>query len=133
MMKMATSDGSLLRQGPGTGSRLVFSGYRGLRRRDSQSRFLSWGVCIYKNFWRRSHVRGGLRVVHEIGRAPRGVGCALHPRGWLEILLAQLFYSRGFFWSIKNHQKLARQLDSVWYSFFVKLKNKEKTETSTGL
>ena len=25
-----------------------------------------------------------------------------------------------------NHQKLARQLDSVWYSFSVKLKNKEK-------
>ena len=32
----------------------------------------------------------------------------------------------------KNRQKLARQLDSVWYSFSVKLKNKEKTETGTG-
>ena len=65
--------------------------------------------------------------------APRGVGCALDTRGRLGTLLAQLFYSRGFFWSIKNHQKLARQLDSVWYSFSVKLKNKEKTETCTGL
>ena len=56
-----------------------------------------------------------------------------HPRGWPETLLDQLFYSGGFFWSIKNHQKLARQLDSVWYSFCVKLKNKEKTETGTRL
>src|SRR3989337_2818510 len=57
---------------------------------------------------------------------PRDRGRALHPRGWLGTLLAQLFYSGGFFWSIKNHQKWARQLDSVWYSLSVKLKNKEK-------
>ena len=56
-----------------------------------------------------------------------------HPRGQPGTLLAQLFYSGGFFWSIKNHQKLARQLDSVWYSFSVKLKNKEKIETGTWL
>ena len=31
MMKMATGEGSPLRQGAGTGSRLVFGGYRGLR------------------------------------------------------------------------------------------------------
>ena len=64
---------------------------------------------------------------------PRGRGRALHPRGWLGTLLAQLFYSRGFFWSIKNHQKLARKLDSVWYSFSVRLKKRKKTETGTGL
>ena len=64
---------------------------------------------------------------------PRDRGRALLSRGWLGTLLAQLFYSGGFFWSIKNHQKLARQLDSFWYSFSVKLKNKEKTETGTGL
>ena len=52
----------------------------------------------------------------------QGVGRAPHPRGQPGTLLAQLFYSGGFFWSIKNHKKLARQLDSVWYSFFVKLK-----------
>ena len=66
------------------------------------------------------------------GRA-QGVGRALHPRGWPGTLLAQLIYSGGFFWSIKNHQKLARQLDSVWYPFYIKLKNKEKTETGTRL
>ena len=73
--------------------------------------------------------RGGLK---DGGRA-QGVGHTLHPRGWLGTLLAQLFYSGGFFWSIKIHQKLARQLDSVWYSFSVKLKNKEKIETGTRL
>ena len=67
-------------------------------------------------------------AVYMAGRGP-----LLHPRGWLGTLLAQLFYSGGFFWSIKNHQKSARQLDFVWYSFSVKLKNKEKTETGTGL
>ena len=35
MIKMATSEGSPLRQGARTGSRLVFGGYRGLRRRNS--------------------------------------------------------------------------------------------------
>ena len=56
------------------------------------------------------------------------------PSSWMaQTLLAQLFYSRGFFWSIKNHQKLARHLDSIWYSFSVELKNKEKTKTGTGL
>ena len=33
----------------------------------------------------------------------------------------------------KKLSKLARQLDSVWYSCSVELKNKEKTETGTGL
>ena len=31
-----------------------------------------------------------------------------HPRGQPGTLLAQLFYSGGLFWSIKNRQKLAR-------------------------
>ena len=72
MMKMATGEGSPLRPGAGTGSRLVFGGYRGLRRRNSRSRLCSGSFCIYRNFWRRSHVRGGLRVVHEIGGRAQG-------------------------------------------------------------
>ena len=35
----------------------------------------------------------------------QGVGHALRPREWLGTLLAQIFYSGGFFWSTKNHQK----------------------------
>ena len=70
MMKMATGEGSPLRQGAGTGSRLVFGGYRGLRRRNSRSRFLSGGFCIYRNFWRRSHVRGGVSGLSTRQKAP---------------------------------------------------------------
>ena len=55
-----------------------------------------------------------------------------HPRGRPGTLLAQLFYTGVFFWSVKNHQKLARQLDSVWYSFSAKLKNKEKQKLALG-
>ena len=40
MMKMASGDGLPLRQGAGTGSRLGFRGYRGLRRRNFRSRVL---------------------------------------------------------------------------------------------
>ena len=67
------------------------------------------------------------------GREARPGGWARpHPRGQPGTLLAQLFYSRGFFWSIKNHQKLARQLDSVCYPFSVEVKNKEKKELALG-
>ena len=84
-------------------------------------------VSVFIGIFGVGFASGGLRVVHEVGaHAP-------HPRGQPGTLLAQLFHSRGLFWSIKNNQKLARQLDSVWYSFSVKLKNKEKTETGTGL
>ena len=49
----------------------------------------------------------------EANEAATRAGARPHPRGWLGTLLAQLFYSGGFLWFIKNHQKLARQLDSV--------------------
>ena len=91
------------------------------------------GVSVFIGIFGIGFTSGGSpRRPRDRGRA-QGVGHALHPRGRPGTLLAQLFYSGGFFWSIKNHQKLARQLDSVWYSFSVKLKNKEKTETGTGL
>ena len=129
---MATGEGSPLRQGAGTGSRLVFCVYRGLRWWNSRSMVFSRGFCIYRNFWRRSHVRGSPSHPWDKG-ARLGGGHAPHPRGKPGTLLAQLFYSGGFFWSIKNHQKLARQLDSVWYSFSVKLKNKEKQKLALAL
>ena len=49
MMKMATGDGSPLRQGAGIGPRMVFGCYRGLRRRNSRSRFIFGGFHIYRN------------------------------------------------------------------------------------
>ena len=41
MMKMATSEGSPLRQGAGMGSQEVFGGYRGLRQRNFRSILIS--------------------------------------------------------------------------------------------
>ena len=90
------------------------------------------GVSVFIGIFGIGLTSGG-SPSHPRGRgASRGVGRALHPRGWLGTLLAQLIYSGGFFWSIKNRQKLARQLDSIWYSFSIKLKNKEKIEIRTG-
>ena len=83
------------------------------------------GVSIFIGIFGVGLTSGG-SLSHPRDRgAPRGVGRTLHPCGWLATLLAQLFYSGGFFWSIKNHQKFARQLDSVWYSSSIKQKNKE--------
>ena len=47
MMKMATGEGSPLRQGAETGSRLVFGGYRSLRRWNSRSIVLSHHFRVY--------------------------------------------------------------------------------------
>ena len=57
VMKMTTGDGSPLRQGAEIGSRLVFGGYRGLRRRNSRSRLCSGSLGIYKRCWHREQVR----------------------------------------------------------------------------
>ena len=76
---------------------------------------------------------GGPRGSHEVGGAPSGVGRASHPHGCLRTPVAHLQYSVGFFWSKNNLRKFSGQLDSVWYSFSVKLKIKEKIETGTGL
>ena len=59
------------------------------------------GVSVFIGIFGIGLTSGGLRVTHVIGGAPRGVGRALHPRGWLGTLLAQLFYFEGLFWSIK--------------------------------
>ena len=58
MMKMATGEGLPPPAGCRNGSRLVFGGYRGLRRRNSRSRFLSGSLGIYKRCWTREQVRG---------------------------------------------------------------------------
>jgi hypothetical protein len=76
---------------------------------------------------------GGLRAVHDVGRHAQGGGRAPHPRGQPGTLLACFWYSVGFFWSKNNLREISGQLDSVWFSFSAILKNKEKTETGTGL
>ena len=102
MMKMATGDGFPLRQGAGTGSRLVFGGYRGLRRRNSRSRFLSGGFRIYKTRWRREQVRG----THEGVTSPqaRPGGWARLPGSWLPRDSSPVSFSSGIFDIFhKNH------------------------------
>ena len=74
MMKMATGEGSPLRQGAGTGCRLVFGGYRGLQRWNSRPILFSGGFSTYMIFWRRSHVRGVSGLSTRQGPTPRGVG-----------------------------------------------------------
>ena len=76
---------------------------------------------------------GGPRGSHEVGGRAQGVGRALYPHGGLGTLLVHLRCFVGFFWSKNNLRKFSGQLDSVWYSFSVKLKIKEKIETGTGL
>ena len=70
MMKMATGDGSLLRQGVGIGARLIFGGYSGLWRRDSRSRFCSGSLEIYRRGWRRFHIRGPHKESTRQGARP---------------------------------------------------------------
>ena len=91
MMKMDTGEGSPLRQGAGTGSRLVFGGYKGLRRRNSRSRLCSGSLGIYKSCWRREQVRGVSEAATREGGAPRGVGRA-----------PTLVGASGLFWSISD-------------------------------
>ena len=132
MIKMATGDDSLLRQGVGTGFWLVFGGYRGLRQRNSGLGFFS-GVSVFIGIFGVGLTSGG-SPSHPRGRGPRPGGRPRPPPSWMArdcsgptILLWGLLLDH------KKHKKLARQLDFVCYSFSVKLKNKEKTETGTGL
>ena len=86
MMKMATSEGSPLRQDAGTGSRLTFGGYRGLRRRNSRSNLRS-DVLGYMEIYRRKKYVGGARGAHEGGGRAQGGGRAPLPRVLLEASL----------------------------------------------
>ena len=84
MMKMAT--------GEGFPSRLVFGAYGGFWQRNSRSRLFSGGFCIYRNFWCRSHVKGG-SPSRPRDRGPRLGGRARpHPRGALVAPLTDFFH-----------------------------------------
>ena len=76
---------------------------------------------------------GTPRGIHKVGGCAQGVGSTPHPHGGIGTLLAHLRYSVGFLWSKNKLREIAGKLDSVWFSFSATLKNKEKTETGTGL
>ena len=109
MMKMASGDGFPLRQGAGTGSRLVFRGYRGLRRRNSRSRFLSGGYGIYRSTWRWNHVRGVLKGPTSQGARPRLVASSGLLSG---IFLLQYFFYFPKIFSV-NFQPIPRPFISA--------------------
>ena len=90
MMKMATGEGSPLRQGAETGSRLVFGGYRGLRRRNSQSILLPEGFRVYGDIWAEEVHQGSNEVATRQGGAP-APWARPHPRGPLVAPLTDLF------------------------------------------
>ena len=83
MMKMATDDGFPLWQGAGTGSREVFGGYRGLRRRNSRSIVFPEGLGYMDLYRRKKSVRGATRGPRGWRARPGGWACPL-PRGLLE-------------------------------------------------
>ena len=117
MMKMATGEGSPLRQGARTGSRFTFGGYRGLRRRNSRS-ILFFGSFRVRGYIWVKEVRGwtpGLSTGQ--GARPKGVGEPHHPRGQPGTPLVSFQYSVGFFWSKNKFRGVSGQLDSVWFSF----------------
>ena len=126
MMKMATREGSPLWQGAGTGLDW-FSVATEPCGGGTSDLGLFLMVSVYIRGFGIGNKSGGLRGGHEVG------GRAPHPRGCLGTLLAHLRYSVGFFWSKNKLREFSGQLDFVWFSFSAILKNKEKTETGTGL
>src|SRR4051812_2480793 len=74
MMKMATGEGSPLRQGAGTGSRLTFGGYRGLRRRNSRSILFSESFSVRGYIWLKEVHRWTSGGPTRQGARPRGLG-----------------------------------------------------------
>ena len=127
MMNMATGDGFPLRQGAETGSRLVFGGYRGLCWRNSRSRFLFEGFCIYKNFWRQFQVRG----VHEEPTRSEGVPSTL-------VVASGLFWpTSGTPWASSGLKMISVKFQLNWtpfgFPFLRYSKTRKKTETGTRL
>ena len=85
MMKMATGDGSPLRQGTGKGSRLVFGGSGGLRRRNSRSMFCSGSFRVRRYIWVKGERRWSYGGPTRQGGAPKGEGApsTLVTASWL--------------------------------------------------
>ena len=81
MMKMATDEGSPLRQGARTGSLLIFGGYRGLQRRNSRSMVLLDVFGVYGYIEAKEVGQGATGGPRGWGRA-QGVGRASLPRGY---------------------------------------------------
>ena len=111
MMKMASGDDFPLWQGAGTGSRLVFRGYRGLRRRNFWSRVISGGFWIYRIFGRRFHAKMGHEETTRHQPKLEGAGAA-----WWVVPTSWLFWPSNKASSAsfvpKNRQKVSLHLEN---------------------
>ena len=84
MMKMATEEGLPPPAGCRNGSRLVFGGSGGLRRRSSRSRFISGSLGIYERYWRRKQVPDWFLVAIEAcGDGNPDLGSVLEVWGYI--------------------------------------------------
>ena len=86
MMKMATDEGSPLRQGAGTESREVFGDYKASGGGTPDLLFSLMFLGYMDIYRRKKSVRGATRGPQGWGRA-QGVGRASLPRGFLEASL----------------------------------------------
>ena len=131
MMKMASGDGIPLRQGAGTGSRLVLVATEACGGETPDLGYVL-GVSVYiRGFGVGNKSGGSMRRPRGRGAHPEG-RARPHPRGGLGTLLVHLRYSVGFFWSKNNLREVSGQLDSVWFSFSAILKSKEKHKLAPG-
>ena len=90
-------------------------------------------VWEYMRIYRRKIEVRGHREAHKEGGVPYPLGRPPHPCNRLVALLTCTQSHLGVFWTKKNHHEVLFRLDTVWYYFSVKLKNKEKTETGTRI
>ena len=112
MMKIATGDDFPPPAGCQNRVRLVFGGYRALRRRNSRSRFISGAFYIYRNFGAENKSGGSTRSPQD-RRAPRG-GRERRPPLWRPRgSSGPTLLLRGLLLVHKNHRKFSGQLDSV--------------------
>ena len=112
MMKMATGEGSPLRQGAGRAPErfLVATEACGGETPDLSSSLMFLG---YVDLYRRKKSVGGASRGPREGRARPGGGRAPHPRGQRGTLLAQLFYSGASF----GPEKIIKNWHVNWTPF----------------
>ena len=116
MMKMATGDDSLLRQGAGIGLDWFSVAIEACGGGTPDLGFFLevWGYI--RGVGVRNRSGGSPRRPRGRGRA-QGGRARPHPRGCLGTLLVHLQYSVGFFWSKNKLHEISGQLDSVWFPF----------------
>ena len=114
MMKMATGDDFPLQRSAGTGSRLVFRGYKGLRRRNFSSRVISDGFSIYRIFGRRFHAKMGLEVstTHRGKPGPPGAPGWVVPSSWI---FWPSHEASGVSFVPKNRQNVSAHLENFHF------------------